>query len=134
MVELYNLLVAALASISGLTVIEGSLASTEKNYPLPAAVIDFEPTQFEPMTEDGSILNMTPAYSIILHVAEQPSNRSAERTAILALLKDATDVIAAMRYSFIIRDVYIDYVPFGLEQSVLGCGLLVRFQNVAYNL
>jgi hypothetical protein len=134
MVELFYLIVAALKTIPGMTVIETSLASTEKNYPLPATVIDFEPTQFEPFLEDQSKVNMTPAYSLVIHVPINNKDKSIERKMVLDYYKQILAKIAELRYAFIIRDAVVDYMPFGVDQQVFGLGFLVRFQNVSYDL
>lgn len=138
MVELYRLLIEALKTISitsgQVTVIEGSLHSTEKNFPLPAIVVDYEPSLFNPLTEDGAKWSVDPAYSLVLHVKRTKSDQSIEQAKIEELMTATLAKVATVfKYGFRLTDVVIDALPFGLDQEAFGCGLLIRAQGYEYN-
>lgn len=122
--------IAALGTISGLTVVETSEESTLGNYPLNAAVVDFDFGTFDMAHEGGDEYNERSTLQVVLHVA-RTDDRSVQRANLKALFNDALEAFLEAFDEVTVRNFYVGTLPWGLGDS-WACGFLLDVGEQEY--
>jgi len=123
MVQEFLELVSVLKSTDGLRVITSSWLSVQKDWPLPAVVVDIEAPTYGGYTEDG-VPKVTESRSSIVVFVKQNIDPEKDVERLGKEVQKVMDAITA-NYSdkdITIENTAIDIMPFGVGNEALGLG------------
>lgn len=127
----FRTIVAALKTIPGLTVIATSLKSVQKEWPLPAVIVDMENPIWDTIEEDGTLQMISTRCSMVFH-AKIDGN---DPTVPMATIEKYVGLgLIAIAQAFPDMQLAVDLpvygpVPFAKEQIAESLGFFLRIHN-----